>query len=184
LFFQLEEPGAPQFLLLFTVSLGVWIVELRNRAIFHNLLRRAWQIEEAWRDLAKGELPFYTHMTPRDAARWDERIPERLRTPDQTRVLGFRRFSARLVSHSVGLDILYLSVMGYAMWSFLAVSAPTTAPAGFDPVLALFALAVIALAYKFLSASRKTTGLRAFLFGAIGSLLVIATGLLVWSRAA
>jgi hypothetical protein len=38
---QVDDPAPGHYALLFAVSLGLWIVELRNRAIFDNLLRRA-----------------------------------------------------------------------------------------------------------------------------------------------
>lgn len=116
LMLRINNPTIYHYILLFLISVGIWLVELRNRAIFYNLIERGWEIEKKWADHEKGILPFFTHMTPWDAAKKYPKIPEESRRFDKTRILWFTRFSARCISHTMGLDIIYLSVIGYSLW--------------------------------------------------------------------
>jgi len=103
----IEEPEQHHYLLLLLLSLGAWIVELRNRSLSENLVRRAYEIERGWANYQAGELPFFTHMippedngsTPKNSQCQDQTqemlipsfspslIPERKRRSDQTQIL-------------------------------------------------------------------------------------------------
>jgi hypothetical protein len=122
LFLGLKDASFLHYLLLFLLAIGIWIVELRNRAIFHNLLERGWAIEKNWADHDKGDLPFLTHMTPVSAAKKYPSIPREARVFDKTRILWSPRFSGKYLTHTVGLDIVYISVLAFSLWSLLGAS--------------------------------------------------------------
>lgn len=140
---QAQERQA-NYVLLLAVSLGIWLVELRNRAIFHSLLRRAWRIERAF---LPDELPLFTHMAPLEAAKELPDIKPAQHT-DRTRVFLSERFPLPIATHTVGFDILYLSVMAYAIWSLRSsIAGVIVARTTLDPVLALFAFLLIWVGY-------------------------------------
>jgi len=113
---RIDKLDFEHYLLLLLISLGIWIIELRNRAIFDNLLRRGRKIEEYWGSINRGDLPFYSHMTPIEIYKDRKIVPDNVQFFDKTRIAGFHRFSARYISHTLGLDIVYLSVIGYSIW--------------------------------------------------------------------
>ena len=179
---QIQEPKTAHYILLFALSFGIWVVELRNRAVFDNLLHRAWEIEKRWRNTEERELPLFTHMTPGAATRAGHSIPKDLQTTDQTRMLWFGHFPARVVSHTLGLDILYLSVMVFALWS-LASPVLSLRSSVMDPVLAVFTLAVMALGYKAVRAADIAKGLPGWIQLITGVALIIGAAILVSLKA-
>jgi len=182
----INQPTPAHHVLLFAISLGIWIVELRNRSVFENLLRRAWRIEEAWARPNDGQLPLFQHMAPIGAAKEGHSIPESLRKYDQSRILWFGHyFSARHISHTLGFDILYLSVMAYSVWSLRSVATQFLGGQTMDPVLALFAFGIIVVGYRAIRAGAAVERRAvAALLAIIGTLLILAAGALVWFKAA
>jgi hypothetical protein len=125
------NPEWHHYLLLLAFSLGVWIVELRNRSLSGNLVCRAKEIELRW---ANNEKPFFTHMIP----------PKGVWYPDRAQMLWFLLPSMRFITHTVGLDVVYLSVIAYSGWGMF--STVKAFPQGtltmnvMDPVAAVLAL--------------------------------------------
>jgi len=175
-------PGPSEHALLFAMSLGIWIVELRNRGIFETLLHRGWQIERLWANSWGGQLPLFMHLTPKSAH--DSGvvfIPEQYRTFDRTRILVFGRFHFHPISHTLGLDILYLSVMVYALWSLRGkIQSFFVQGATMDPVSALLAFAIILVGYKLFrnAPDVKDEKLRKFLL-IIGCLMIVGAIIII-----
>lgn len=123
------------YLLLLALSLGAWVVELRNRSLSRNLEQRAHQIERVWAQ--EGERPFFTHMIPPHDSDW---------YPDRAQMLWFLLPPLRFITHTIGLDLIYLSVIAYSGWGLL--STVKISPQGtlnmnvIDPVAAMLALAL------------------------------------------
>ena len=170
-----------EYVLLFAMSFGIWIVELRSRGIFDNILHRAWQIESHWANPCLGELPFFIHMTP-DAAHKSGiiEIPETNRKWDRTRILIFKYFSLRHISHTLGLDILYLSVMAYSLWKlrgFIYIFKGKT----MDPISALLAIAISLIGYNLLRAA-PNKDIRKFkwIFAICGCLMIAGSAYIIF----
>jgi hypothetical protein len=102
-----------KFALMLWVSLCFWILELRNRGLLNNMAERGCQIEhEFWG--YKGERayePFISHWSRRKPLNDPKAgaVPPR----DAVQILFFK---LRLpVSHTLGLDLLFLGVMVYSI---------------------------------------------------------------------
>jgi hypothetical protein len=106
------QPSRDKFLLMLWISLCFWILELRNRGLHTNMAERGMQIErEYWGYGGKRAYePFISHWRkrkPRDDSEASE-PPSR----DNVRILFW---NLRLpVSHTVGLDLLFLGVIVYS----------------------------------------------------------------------
>jgi hypothetical protein len=104
--------GNDKFILLLWVSLCFWILELRNRSLHSNMAERGSQIErEYWGYQGKKAYePFISHwsrikpITDKNAGAPPSR--------DKTRILFFN--IGLPVSHTFGLDLLFLGVMAYS----------------------------------------------------------------------
>jgi hypothetical protein len=111
------SPGRDKFLLMLWISLCFWILELRNRGLHSNMTERAMQIErEHWGYRGKRVYePFISH--------WNKKRPlddsEASEPPgrDTVRILFW---NLKLpVSHTLGLDLLFLGVIVYSAMSLL-----------------------------------------------------------------
>jgi hypothetical protein len=108
------NPGKDKFALMLWISLCFWILELRNRGLHTNMSDRGMQIErEYWG--YKGERiyePFISH--------WNQKTPvgdSEVSKPNKESVK-FLFWKTRLpdfVSHSLGLDLLFLGVIVYSI---------------------------------------------------------------------
>lgn len=110
---------------LFLLGLGAWIVELRNRAIFAALLDRAVQIEGEWgyrEALAFDSFfrrMFRIELQKRLAAEAGKTV-ERPFPPDEVRIFRWKaRLPETVISHSVGLDVIYLGVLAFSLYKAL-----------------------------------------------------------------
>ncbi len=122
--------------LLLLLAIGLWIVELRNRSLYRCIEDRGMQIErECWgynNEIAYD--PFYCCMTKRRHERGMSLKAEEQRPADVstirypwikvhkklfwpvTPVFKAVRFRARWASHTLGMDVIYWSVMAYAAY--------------------------------------------------------------------
>jgi hypothetical protein len=147
---QIASPKPAHYVLLFAVSLGIWLVELRNRSIFRSLLSRAWAIESRW--ATADSPPLFMNMAPSE-------VPEELshgKLPlvrDETRILLLPRFHAPIATHTVGFDILYLSVMSFSVWALRTPNLELPVAATIDPILAMFTFGIIYLGFTALQAT-------------------------------
>jgi hypothetical protein len=104
--------GVDKFLMLLWISLCFWILELRNRALLSNMAERGTQIErEYWGYRGKQAYePFISH--------WSKIRPaedKNAGSPPPREVVSVLFFNVRLpVSHTLGLDLLFMGVMVYA----------------------------------------------------------------------
>lgn len=132
---RIEDLERHHYLLLLTLSLGIWIVELRNRSLSRNLVQRAHQIERAWSET--GRLPFFTHMIPPNDSDW---------YLDRAQMLWFLLPSMRFITHTVGLDLVYLSVIAYSGWYLFfrdrILYQKGLSMSTMDPIAAVLALAL------------------------------------------
>ncbi len=104
--------GKDKFILLLWVSLCFWILELRNRSLHSNIAGRGAQIErEYWGYKGKRAYePFISHWSRRKplADNNADAPPSR----DKVRVLFFN--VSLPVSHTLGLDLLFIGVIVYS----------------------------------------------------------------------
>jgi hypothetical protein len=104
--------GNDKFFLLLWVSLCFWILELRNRGLHSNMAERGAQIERKYWGY-QGKRAYEAFIS-----RWSRIEPSDDKSAgdpparDEVRVF---RFSVRLpVSHTLGLDLLFIGVMVYS----------------------------------------------------------------------
>lgn len=124
---KVHEMGWPGYLLLFGIGVGMWIVELRNRSVIHLLLKQGRAIEAEWGYPQSSErFGLFGAMRSEEAAREARernvefsKIPVPALTP--TRVLWFAPTMAfaKYLTHTVGLDLLYLGVIIFAGFGLL-----------------------------------------------------------------
>ena len=126
-------------LLLLGLAVGLWIVELRNRTVFRCLGNRAIEIEllEWNRHDPRQGRPLFCRMfrRPHDVAELDSVLAKLREEP--VRILfwtlpGWKIASGDqpldwLVRHTIGIDIVYLSVIGYCIAKLIS---PGTIPNG------------------------------------------------------
>ncbi|MEA1867287.1 MAG: IS1595 family transposase [Thermodesulfobacteriota bacterium] len=136
--------------------------------------RIRWQIESRWADHGCCDLPLFTHITPRAAAEVYPNIPKHVRVPDFTRILWFPRFRTWLVSHTIGLDVVYLSAIAYSAWSLFVHSEGLSRGKDMDPVSALLAIALTLVGVGSIRSALDEGGPRMrWLLAIIGSVLVL-----------
>jgi hypothetical protein len=114
-------PDKDNFVLMLWISLCFWILELRNRGLHTNMSDRGMQIErEYWG--YKGEAayePFISHWR-KEKPSHDPKASEPS-TPDKESVkfLFWKTKLPDFINHSVGLDLLFLGVIGYSVIQLL-----------------------------------------------------------------
>jgi hypothetical protein len=101
------------------VAAGAWIIEMRNRSLFRELADRGIEIERnVWGyQGADAYRPFYSRMLktkPSDGSS--------VATPpaSMTKLL-FWEFSAKHLSHTLGIDLIFIGVVAFAIWQFVAL---------------------------------------------------------------
>jgi hypothetical protein len=151
----LADPGDQHYWLLTALTVGIWIVEIRNRGIFAKLLDRAYELEGDWADHRGGDLPLFTHLTARRAARlrsWA--IPATSQRLDEVRASGLPPFRSNLVSHTLGLDLVYGSVLAFCLWNLWPFLDRTSS---MDPFIAVVGIVLVLMGASLL---RETSGAR------------------------
>jgi hypothetical protein len=104
--------GSDKFILLLWVSLCFWILELRNRSLHSNMAERGAQIErEYWGYQGKRAYePFISHWSRTKPL--DDKNAGNPPARDRVKILFF---NVKLpVSHTLGLDLLFIGVMVYS----------------------------------------------------------------------
>jgi len=106
--------------LLLGISIALWLLELRNRSLFHNLAERGIQIErEYWGYRGpKAYEPFYSHMMKVRPAR--EKDPEAPEPPPLDYPMLWSWKVKLAISHTKAFDLVYLFVVLFALYSLLA----------------------------------------------------------------
>lgn len=94
------------------LTLALYIFELRTRILYHHLAKRGIEIEQRYfcRPNTGDEYPFFSRQFTQYLGKKGERFrDEYFATP--LKVLGYIPVKWRFISHSLALDILYLSVL-------------------------------------------------------------------------
>ena len=109
LVFSRGAPSSPTAGLILVVSVGLWILDLRNRDLLKRLGERGRTIEQVWgyqKDptTGAGGAGFFH----------DETVPARLRLFTADRPFS-DRLSPRLISHALGIDLIFVAVIVYAV---------------------------------------------------------------------
>ena len=115
-------------LLLLIVASGAWIIELRNRSIFRELADRGIEIErKVWgyrgADIYK---PLFSRMLktkPCPPVRATEVKPPTSRTK-----LFFWEFNSKLLSHTLGIDLIFLGVIAFALYQLVVLQSVGQVP--------------------------------------------------------
>lgn len=93
------NPGTESYSLMLWISFCFWILELRNRQLHANMAERGRQIETYWGSTGEA---FLSHWSGKKLS-------------EETGI-SFLFFKVRLpVSHSLGLDLLFLGVIVYSL---------------------------------------------------------------------
>ncbi|MFH0974956.1 MAG: hypothetical protein V1874_04145 [Spirochaetota bacterium] len=124
-----KEMPPENALLIIAITVAMYIIERRNRALYTQMGKRAIEIEkEHWKLIRYNEkdeikeLPLFCRFWKREL---QEKLPKKLteelreEIKDKPKFLNKFKLSFLPASHSLGLDWLYLSVMLYAIWSLL-----------------------------------------------------------------
>ncbi len=110
-------PEQGRFALMLWISLCFWILELRNRGLHSNMAERGTQIErEHWGYRGpKAYEPFISH--------WNRTKPNDdpgAGPPPKRDVVRLLFWDLRLpVSHTLGLDLLFLGVIAYSVFQLM-----------------------------------------------------------------
>ncbi|HPO12995.1 MAG TPA: hypothetical protein PLI09_06085 [Candidatus Hydrogenedentes bacterium] len=119
-----DVPTHAHALLLLLVALGAWIVEMRNRSLFRELADRGIEIErEVWGYKgADAFKPFYSRMLktkPQDAT--SAALPPAVKTKLLFWEFGWE-FGAKHLSHTLGIDLIFLGVVAFAIWQLVVLN--------------------------------------------------------------
>ena len=104
-------------ILLCCISIALWLIELRNRSLLNNISRRGMDIERRyWHYKGPGRAyqPFYSHMMKESPPAETDPNPGPKPPPDYTHVFWGLKIK-REISHTLGIDLLYLFVFLYAI---------------------------------------------------------------------
>lgn len=189
-FIAKQGMGIPQALLLLFLTIGLYIVERRNRVLYTQMSKRAMEIEEKhWgfnrKDNNDRTVPLFCRF------RLDE-LSQQVRNglPDELKkeLESMGRWSIRRLtaSHSVGLDIFYLSVMLYAVWSFLpSMNLPSQEKAMHSIIVYLinvaFALAIIIVGVSLIKTGVSNKEARwPWLSAILGALLILGAAVFIF----
>jgi hypothetical protein len=142
----------PQALLLLSLTIALYIVERRNRVLYTQMSKRAVEIEKKhWQfnrsDNNDGTVPLFCRFWLNELSQEEkDKLPNELKKE----LKSMRRWSIRRLtaSHTVGLNIFYLSVMLYGVWSLLPSMNPPSQDIAMRPITlylitVAFALAII-----------------------------------------
>ncbi len=111
------NPGKDRFALMLWISLCFWIIELRNRGLHTNMSERGMQIErEYWG--YKGERayePFISHWSKKPPIQDGEAYKIAKPAKETVKFLFWKIELPDFISHSLGLDLLFLGVITYSI---------------------------------------------------------------------
>ena len=131
------EPSHLTALLIFVVSVGLWVLDLRNRDVLGRLGERgSWIEREGWGyrsdpEAKEGGVGFFL----------DSPVPPRLRFLTTDPVVVPNQLPPWVLTHAFGIDVVFLGVIGYAIavlvdadqWPWVLI---TLAPLGIGILLA------------------------------------------------
>jgi hypothetical protein len=165
-FIAKAKQETPEAILLLFLTIGLYIVERRNRILYTQMAERAIEIERKhWKlnrsndksdDKPDTGLPLFCMLRM-------DLLPADLineLSDDQKKDYKRRRsFWMRMLSHSRGLDIVYLSVMLYSIWSLIRNGNLTLQENAMDPITALLSFAIIIVGFNLIrTGAIKKTG--------------------------
>lgn len=154
-FIAKEDLHRSQAILLLVLTIGLYIVERRNRILYTQMGKRAMEIEQKYWKLNRSDDGSDTGLPLFCLFRMDE-LPDDLinrLSNEQKKNLKCRgTFWQRILSHSRGLDIVYLSVMIYSVWSLIRHGNLTFQEKAMDPVAALLSFAIIIVGFNLIKA--------------------------------
>ncbi len=114
-----DVPTRAHALLLLLVASGAWIVEMRNRSIFRELADRGIEIErQVWGYRgADAYKPLYSRMLKTKPS---EPVIATEPPASKTKLL-FWEFSSKHLSHTLGIDMIFLGVIVFALWQLVVL---------------------------------------------------------------
>lgn len=176
-----DRPRPSHYVLLFLIGLGLWIVELRNRSIAHNLLQRAADIETRWGENGRGQLPLFTHLNSIRAAREGHPdIPGWAHHYDRFVILGIGSIQTRHITHSLGFDIVYISAMIFSLISLFAEQRLTYCGASMRPILAIVTVVTLLAGTSLIRTAGSSDRVHSrVLLGIAGAFLVLFAAYLI-----
>jgi hypothetical protein len=109
--------GQDRFVLMLWISLCFWILELRNRVLHTNMSDRGMQIErEYWGYRGKRAYePFISHWRKEKPASDPEADEPSELAKESVKLFSRRTHLPGFVSHSLGLDLLFVGVIAYSI---------------------------------------------------------------------
>lgn len=161
-FIAKQRMDIPQALLLLFLTIGLYIVERRNRVLYTQMSKRAMEIEEKhWRfnrsAINDSTVPLFCRFRLDELSQEEKnKLPNKLKKElESMGRWSIRRLTA---SHTVGLDIFYLSVMLYAIWSLLPSVNPSFQEKAMHPIILYLINVTFALAIIMVGVSLIKTG--------------------------
>ena len=111
------NPGEDKFALMLWISLCFWILELRNRGLHTNMSDRGMQIErEYWGFKGKRAYePFISHWSKKPPTNDSEAYKISKPAKESVKFLFWKIKLPNFISHSLGLDLLFLGVIVYSI---------------------------------------------------------------------
>ena len=115
-----DVPTRAHALLLLLVASGAWIVEMRNRSLFRELAERGIEIErQVWGYRgADAYKPLYSRMLKTKPSS----VIEGTEPPASKTKLLFWEFGAKHLSHTLGIDLIFLGVIAFAIWQLVVLT--------------------------------------------------------------
>ena len=182
-----RNPSLSHYALLLAISIGVWIVELRTRSLFANLIARGQAIETEWGEhvgrapvTEHDHMTFFHHIQPR---RKDPKVPGEALLPDESRILFFKRIRTSFISHTIGLDIVYLSVIVFAALKVVKLAPSTvwaTSMSHLDPISAVLSLLLVAIGAHLVREGAWKNDFKPILMPSMGVILMLGAAVLVY----
>lgn len=117
------NPGKDRFILMLWISLCFWILELRNRGLHTNMSDRGMQIErEYWGYTGKKAYePFISHWRKEKPINDPEAIEPSELHKESVKLFFWKTKLPDFVTHSLGLDLLFLGVICYSVVRLLTI---------------------------------------------------------------
>lgn len=110
-------PSSLSALLILVVSLGLWVLDLRNRDVLHRLGERGQMIERIWGHRVELSSTDRKELPKEGGAGFflDSVVPPRIRllTLDARNIP--KPISPWALTHAFGIDVVFLGVIGYAI---------------------------------------------------------------------
>jgi len=103
------SPNIWNYFLIIGLTIPLWLIDLRTRWLLINIGNRGIQIEKEW-----GYEGWISQMSNRKTSESKENDSSSVREPDGVKLFFWKVKLPRIISHSLGFDLLFASVCLYS----------------------------------------------------------------------